>query len=104
MAVLLLLRLAAYTIYVLPHLILSIQFKQSLCVNMTKMMFLILNYILVHYWPAEGLEFKIVGNSLRYWFDYVRYFIITLAFQASLSYLIIYFTTPLILKLPPMRP
>ena len=45
MTVLLLLLSAAYTIWVLRYLILSIRFKQSLHVNITRILFLILNYL-----------------------------------------------------------
>ena len=60
--------------------------------------------IFIHCWPTECLEFKLVGHSLRYWFEYVCYSTIKVAFQASLSYLTIYFMTLLLLQLPPMCP
>ena len=58
--------------------------------------------LFVHCWPTEGLEFKLVGNSLRYWFDYVCSSIIPVAFHASPSYLLMYFITLILIQLPPL--
>ena len=100
-AVILLILSESYTIGVILYLLISMQFKKF-CMWTSKQLCFWYWTLFVHLWPKEGLEFKLVGHSIWYWFVYFFSSTITVAFQASISYVLIYFIIILLLQLPPM--